>query len=162
MNRRKLISVLTVGALSQTMASAKDAPKKEPDGAPRWKFLGDDDSLRETIRECSQVLLICVYQTSLEDVKPPFAMVVFHATVVQSVKGAHKLGDRISIRFVTDRLPSDEAERSKFIADRAAKNAGALRMAFIRDGKDGVYSCEWLDVPTYEPAMLDFAMKNRK
>jgi hypothetical protein len=149
-------SVLYHGA-----AKAKDA-KGESDGAPRWKFLGDDASLRETIKESAHVLLICVYQTSLERVKPPFAEVVLRATVVQVVKGAHKLGDRISISFHTDSLPEDEGERTTFIDGAAIKNLGALKMAFLDGDKANEYGCEWLDVPAFDPEMLAFAMKNSR
>jgi hypothetical protein len=47
--------------------------------APRWKFLGDDGSLRATVRDPDQVLLICVYQTSLKRLRLPFAEVVLNA-----------------------------------------------------------------------------------
>jgi hypothetical protein len=60
MNRRQLMTLLTgTSVLWQGAARAKDA-KGETESAPRWKFLGDDASLRETIQEAEQVLLVCV------------------------------------------------------------------------------------------------------
>ena len=149
-------------ALSQTNAGAKDAPKEASDGAPRWGFLGDDDGLRKTISEAGQVLLVCVYQISLDQVKPPFAQVVFRATVVQTVKGTHRMGDRISIRFMTDSLPGDETERAKFNEDATARNLGSLKMAFLQGAKADEYGCEWLDVPSFDPDMLNFATKHSR
>ena len=162
MNRRQLMTTLTgSSALFHGAVKAEDA-KEESDGAPRWKFLGDDDSLTETIKESDHVLLICIFQTSLERINPPFAEVVFRATVVQAVKGTHKLGDKISISFHTDSLPVDEAERNKFIEGEAAKYLGALRMAFLNGDKPNEYVCEWLDVPAFDPEMLAFAIKNSR
>ena len=140
--------------LCRSVALAKDGSEGS-DAAPRWKFLGDDDSLRATIQESAQVLLVCVYQTSLDRVKPPFAEVVLRCTVVQSVKGAHRLGDRVTIRFLTDSLPDDDAKRTKFIDDAAAKNLGSLKMAFLRGARAEDYACEWLDVPAFDPDMLE-------
>ena len=162
MKRRELIPMLVgTAALSQTNARAKDAPKEALDGADRWGFLGDDDALRKTIREAEQVLLVCVYQISLDHVKPPFAQVVFRATVVQTVKGTHRMGDRISIRFMAE-VPRDETERAKFNEDATAKNLGSLKMAFLQGAKADEYGCEWLDAPAFDPAMLEFATKNSR
>jgi len=159
MKRRELISILiSISVFWQATASAKDPS----DAEPRWTFLGDDDSLRETIREAGQVLLICVYQTSLDRVKPPFADVVLRATVVQTVKGPHKMGDRIIIRFSTDSLPADEAARAKFVEDAAAKNLGSLKMAFLQGVRSDDYVSEWLYVPSFDPDMLAFAIKNNR
>lgn len=159
MKRRELISILLVSsAFSQATGSAKD----QSDEAPRWTFLGDDDSLRDTIKEAGQILLVCVFQTSLDRVKPPFAEVVLRATVVQTVKGTHKMGDRVTIRFSTDSLPADEVARAKFIQDAAAKNLGSLKMAFLRGAQSDDYVSEWLDVPAFDPAMLAFAIKNNQ
>jgi hypothetical protein len=95
-------------------------------------------------------------------VKPPFAEIVLRATVVQAVKGAHQLGDRISIRFHTDSLPEDEAERAKFIDAAEARNLGSLKMAFLAGDKANDYGCEWLDVPAFDPEMLAFAVKHSR
>ncbi len=163
MKRRELIPMLVgTAALSQANAGAKPPKKEASDGANRWGFLGDDDSLRKTIREAGQVLLICVYQISLDQVKPPFAQVFFRATVVQTVKGIHRMGDRISIRFMTDSLPGDETERAKFNEDATAKNLGSLKMAFLQGAKADEYGCEWLEVPSFDPDMLNFATKNSR
>lgn len=142
------------------IASAKE-PVEKPETAPRWGLLGDDSALRETIREAGQVLFICVYETTLDNVKPPFAEVILRATVVGSVKGTHTLGDKITLRFHTDSLPLDEAGRNKFIETAAAKNLGSLKMAFLRGAKADDYQCEWLDLPAFDPEMLAFARKNR-
>ncbi|MDB6134834.1 MAG: hypothetical protein JWM59_3077 [Verrucomicrobiales bacterium] len=142
-------------AVAKDLAAATDA-------SPRWKFLGDDDRFRETIREAAQVLLICIYQTSLDLVKPPFAEVVLRATVVQCVKGNHSLGDRITIRFYTDSLPVDEDKRIKFTEDAATRNLGSLKIAFLQGDKVNDYSCEWVDVPAFDAEMLAFAVKHSK
>jgi len=159
MKRRELISIF-IGAsvYCQTTISAEDPS----DAAPRWMFLGDDDSLRYTIREAGQVLLVCVFQTSLDHVNPPFAEVVLSATVVQAVKGTHKIGDRITIRFKTDSLPADEDARAKFIENAAANNLGSLKMAFLQGARSDDYVSEWLYVPAFDPAMLAFAIENNR
>jgi len=159
MKRRELISTLiSTSVFHHASARAKESS----DAAPRWKFLGDDDALRETIKEAGQVLLVCVFQTSLDRVKPPFSDVVLRATVVQTVKGTHTLGDRITIRFNTDSLPIDEAARAKFIEDVAAKNLGSLKLAFLRGARSDDYGSEWLYVPAYDPDMPAFAAKNSR
>jgi len=141
---------------------AKDSAQEPPNAAPRWKFLGDDAALSETIKEAGQVLLVCVSQTSLDLVKPPFAEVVLRATVVQTVKGTHKLGDRITIRFSTDSLPIDETARAKFIEDAATKNLGSLKLAFLQGARSDDYGSEWLYVPAFDPDMLSFVTKNSR
>ena len=163
MNRREIIPVLiSLFGLSQSVVKAKEPVSKKLDAAPRWTFLGDDDALRHTIKEVQQVVLVCVYQTSLNQVNPPFAEVVLRATVVQTIKGGHAIGDKIAIRFMTDSLPSDAKERDKFIQDIANKNLGSLKMAFLMGDKMGDYLTEWLYVPDFDPDMLAFAVKNRR
>jgi hypothetical protein len=162
MQRRHFAYAIIGGAISSSLAAYSKDAEPDKDSAPRWGFLGDDDSLRATIKECSQVLLLCIYQTTLEEVKPPFATVVLKGTVIQAVKGTYKLGDKITLRFNTDSLPKEEADRAKFVEAAAAKNLGALKIAFLT-GQQGVdYSCEWLDVPAYDADMLAFATKNSK
>jgi hypothetical protein len=163
MNRRELIPLLIrISGLTPNVVKAKDPAPEKPDAAPRWTFLGDDDALRHTIKEAGQVVLICVYQTSLGQVNPPFAEVVLRATVVQTIKGAHAVGDKIAIRFKTDSLPADEKKRDKFIDDVANKNLGSLKMAFLTGDKMDDYTTEWLYVPNFDPDMLAFAVKNRR
>jgi len=161
MKRRDLIFTL-VGATAfyHVSAEAKDSVQEPSDAAPRWGFLGDDAALRGTIKEAGQVLLVCVFQTSLDRVDPPFAGVVLRATVVQVVKGNHTLGDKITISFATDSLPLDEPARAKFIEAAAAKNLGSLKLAFLPGKRSDDYEIEWLDVPAFEPDMLEFAIKN--
>lgn len=156
MKRRELISLL-IGApvFGHAIATAKESPK----GAPRWEFLGEDEALRQTIREAGQILVICVFETSLAQIKPPFAEVVLRATVVQTVKGTHTPGEKITIRFLTDSLPADEAARAKFVKDANAKNLGSLKLAFLRGKKSDDYQCEYLDLPAFDPEMLDFVSK---
>jgi hypothetical protein len=160
MNRRHFL--FTLAAAYHPLAALSEEPAApDPESPLRWGFLGDDESLKETIDECGQVLLVCVYETSLEAVKPPFADVVLRATVIQTVKGTHKIGDRIAIRFGTDSLPKDDAERAKFIEQAAAKNLGALKMAFLPGAKSDKYDCDWLDTPKFEPEMLEFTTKHQ-
>lgn len=163
MNRRELIPLLIgMFGLSPNVVKAKDTAPKKLDAAPRWKFLGDDGALRHTIREVQQVVLVCVYQTSLNQVSRSVSEVVLRATVAQTIKGTHAVGDKITIRFMTDSLPSDEKKRDKFINDVANKNLGLLKMAFLMGDKMGDYLTEWLYVPDFDPDMLAFAVKNRR
>jgi hypothetical protein len=163
MNRRELIPLLIgMSVLSPNVVKAKDPAPEKPDAAPRWKFLGDDGALRHTIKEAGQVVLICVYQTSLNEVSRSVSEVVLRATVVQTIKGAHAVGDKIVIRFMTDSLPADEKKRDKFIDDVANKNLGSLKMAFLTGDKMDDYTTEWLYVPNFDPDMLAFAVKNRR
>jgi hypothetical protein len=82
--------------------------------------------------------------------------------VVQVVKGDHKLGDKITIRFDTDSLPLDETARAKFIEEAAAKNLGSLKLAFLPGAKSDDYEIEWLEVPDFEADMLEFSTKNSR
>jgi hypothetical protein len=162
MNRRDFLFTLAAAAAYHPLTVlSKEAVAADCEAPLRWGFLGDDDNLRETLNECGQVLLVCVYQTSLEDVNPPFAEVVLRATVVQALKGTHQIGDRIVIRFRTDSLPQDDAERAGFIEAAAVKNLGALKMAFLPGTRADEYECDWLDVPSFDPGMLDFATKHQ-
>ncbi len=162
MQRRDFVHTIVGGTLCSSLAAYSKDAEPTKGSAPRWGLLGNDDSLRETIKECNQVLLLCIYQTTIEDIKPPFATVVFRGTIVQAVKGTHKLGDKITLRFPTDSLSIEETDRIKFIEGADAKNLGALKMAFLRGQQTMNYSCEWLDVPTYDADMLDFATKNSR
>ena len=166
MNRREIIPFLIglfgLFGLSPNVVKAKEPVPQKLDGAPRWTFLGDDDALRHTIKEVEQVVLVCVYQTSLNQVNPPFAEVVLRTTVVQTIKGGHAIGDKVAIRFMTDSLPSDAKERHKFIQDIANKNLGSLKIAFLMGDKMDDYLTEWLYVPDFDPDMLAFAVKNRR
>lgn len=162
MNRRSFLQMLaTAAALCPQVLRAGEVAARDPEPPPRWGFLGDDETLKQTIDDCGQVLLVCIYQTSLEDVNPPFAEVVLLATVIQAVKGTHKTGDRIEIRFRTDSLPEDDAERARFIEAAATKNLGALKMAYLPGDRAASYECDWLDVPEFDPTMLDFATKHQ-
>jgi hypothetical protein len=160
MKRRDLLTLIGFFAFFQGSVGAKESAHKASDAAPRWSFLGDDDALLETIEDSGQILLACVFQTSLHDVKPPFAKVALRATVVQVVKGDHKQGEKITISFVTDSLPLDEPARAKFIEEAAAGNPGSLKLAFLPGAKSARYEVEWLDVPDFEPDMLEFAIGN--
>lgn len=126
------------------------------DAAPRWGCLGDDKSLTATFDAAQNVVLVCIFDTELRDVRPPFAEVVYHATVIESHKGALKIGEKIRISFPTDSLPAGEDERRKFVENANSRNKGALRFAFLHEGADGNYSCEWCDVPLYQKEMRDF------
>jgi len=136
------------------------APQAE-DTERRWGFIGGDRNLRRTIAESDHILFICVYQTALEDVKPPFAAVVLSATVVEPFKGTHATGDKITIRFHTDSLPKDEVERKKFIAEAAENYLGSLKIAFLQGEKSADHSCDWTEVPTYSAEMAAFVKDNR-
>ena len=160
MKRRELISIL-FGA--SVFCHATAGAKEPSDAAPRWTFLGEDDGLRATVKDAGQVLVVCIFQTSLDRVKPPIAEVVLRATVVQTVKGTHKVGDKITVRFSTDSLPVyDEGARPKFIEKAAAANLGSLKMAFLQGARSDEYVSEWLFVPNFDPAMLAFAIKNNR
>ncbi len=162
MNRRHFLFTLAVAAAFHPLAALSEEPAAPDAESPqRWGILGDDESLKETIDDCGQVLLVCVYQTSLKDVNPPFADVVLRATVVQAVKGTHQIGDRIAIRFKTDSLPLDDAARAKFIEAAAVKNLGSLKMAFLPGARTDDYDCDWLNVPAFKPEMLAFAIKHQ-
>lgn len=140
----------------------EEPPIAKPEDAPRkWKWLGDDESLRQTIATSDQVLFVCVYQTALENAKPPFAWVVLSATVVEALKGSHSTGDKVTIRFPTDDLPKDEGEREKFIAAAAEKNLGSLKIAYLKGKKSAAHSCEWLDLAPHTPEMAAFVKANR-
>ena len=131
------------------------------DKAPRWFFLGEDDDLKRTYRQAKRVAMICIFETALEDVRPPFAKVVHRATVVETLKGGLKIGEKIEIALSTDSLPMDEIERAKFIAkaDQAAK--GSLRYAFLQGDKlegkrNKRFGTEFLYLPKYTEEMSDF------
>ena len=126
------------------------------DVAPRWGFLGDDKGLTSTFNDAHSVVLVCVFDTELRNVKPPFADVVFHATVVGLHKGDLKIGDKIKINFSTDSLEGDAEARRKFVEAANNKNKGALKFAFLHGGKDGAYSCDWVDLPDYQIEMQKF------
>lgn len=161
MNRRHFLFTLAAAAAYHPLKGlSEEIALPDSESPPRWGFLGDDESLKETIDECGQVVLVCVYQTSLEDVRPPFADVVLRATVIQTVKGTHQIGDRIAIRFGTDSLPKDDAERAKFIEEAAIENLGALKMAFLPGAKSDQYDCDWLDTPKFKPEMLEFTTQH--
>ena len=161
MNRRHFLHTIAAAAAFHPLAvRSEEAAAPDPEAPLRWGFLGDDEGLTKTINESGQVLLVCVYQTSLEDVNPPFAEVVLRATVVRTVKGSHQISDRIVIRFRTDSLPQDDAERSRFTEEAAFKNLGTLNMAFLPGAKSEEYDCDWLDVPAFKPEMLDFTTKH--
>jgi hypothetical protein len=143
------------------MPSPLPAEETPADAAPRWLFLGDDADLKRTIAESDHVLLVCVYQTALENVKPPFAEVVLSGTAVESLKGTHATGDKITLRFPSDSLPAKEDKRAQFIDAAAKKNLGSLKLAFLRGEKSAAHSCEWLDLAPYSPELIDFVRKNR-
>ena len=154
------ILCLAIFALSTSAILSAKAPKPVEAGhAPKWSFLGDDDSLRATIKESQQVLLVCVYSTDLRNVKPPEATVVLSATVVESIRGSHELGDRITISFQTDSLPLEDEERTRFIESSANQYLGSLRLAFLTQAKSRDYSAEWLYVPACTSEMVAFARK---
>lgn len=74
-------------------------------GPPQWGWLGGEDDVAELCSESTNVVLVCivdtelVYEVGARKLKPPFAKVLHHATVVQSHKGALKIGDRIEIGY---------------------------------------------------------------
>jgi hypothetical protein len=127
--------------------------------APKWGFLGGDDDVAGLCSESTNVVLICIVDTELvyevgsRKLKPPFAQVIHHATVVQSHKGALKVGDRIKIGYVTDRLPMEESKRSGFIEAANKKAKGSLKYAFLGSGEGGEYFCEWLNLADYSEGL---------
>jgi hypothetical protein len=154
--------VLSLCATASALHAEESPAPQQQDAAPRWQLLGEDADLRRTIAESDHVLLVCVYQTALENVNPPFAEVVLSATTVESLKGTHATGDKIALRFHSDSLPSQADERAQFIDSAARKNLGSLKLAFLRGEKSAAHSCEWLDLAPYSPEMIDFVHKNLK
>ncbi len=151
---KNLLSVLIILLFPACWVNAKDPATS--DQAPRWLHLGDDADLKKTFQEAEQVVVICIFKTVLEEVDPPFATVVHNATVVRSLKGNLKVGDKIEVAFRTDSLPGDEAERAKFVAKADESAAGDLRFGFIFGHKGKRHEVEWLDLPDYSKAMDDF------
>ena len=126
---------------------------------PRWGFLGDDGALEAAFDEAKGVVFVCVFETELRDVRPPFAEVVYHAAVIESHKGKLKVGEKIEISFRTDSLPQAEGERRKFVEKADKRSKGSLKFAFLHGGEKGAYFCEFMDVPTYSKEMQDFLRK---
>ena len=126
---------------------------------PKWGFLGNDDDVARSCSESTNVVLVCVVDTELvyavgsRKLKPPSAQVIHHATVVQSYKGGLKIGDRVKIGFVTDRLPMDESKRTDFIVAANKKAKGSLKFAFLGSGENGEYFCEWIDLENYSEGL---------
>lgn len=122
---------------------------------PKFGFLGSEEDVEKLFAESETVVLVClvetevVFDTTFAKLKPPFAQIVHHATVVGSHRGSGKVGDKIKVGFVTDSLPVDEEKRKVFVEKANKKAKGALKYAFLRGGKDGFYSCEWLDLADY-------------
>lgn len=160
MNLLRCLAAVACAMPSELHAAEPPLAASEP--APKWKLLGDDDGLRATIRQAGQIVLLCVYQTELREVKPPFAEVVIRATVVEAMKGDHAIGDRISVQFPTDSLPMDTDQQKKFIESAALKNLGALKIAFLSGTKSQEYSSEWLYVPGFMAEMASFIRTNVK
>jgi hypothetical protein len=129
---------------------------------PRWGFLGDDEALELRIKEAKAVYQVCVYDVALQDVKPPFAKVVYKATVTGAYKGSHKIGDKISITFLTDSLSLDQTERDSFISKANQRLKGSLRFTFLNSQTDNNYFCEFMDVPEYSLEMSNFLESNYK
>ena len=125
-------------------------------GPPRWRFLGDDEALTSTFDDAENVVLLCQIDTELERVKPPFAEVIYHGTVVETLKGDLQVGQKIKVGFATDGLPVDPLEREKFVESRNRSSKGALRFVFLDPPKDGVYGCDWTQVPLYEEDLHRF------
>ncbi|MCW1923068.1 hypothetical protein OKA05_10930 [Luteolibacter arcticus] len=125
----------------------------------RWGFLGSDESLVATFDDAKHVGFVCVTEVELRDVKPPFAKVVYHATVIECHKGKLEVGAKIQISFSTDSLPIDDGERLKFVEEANKKNKGELKFAFLRGGEEGAYGCDFTEVPTYSKEMQDFLRK---
>lgn len=130
--------------------------------APRWGFLGDNEGLEATYNDAERVVLVCVYETELRDVRPPFAEVVYHTTVIETYKGELKVGGRIQISFRTDSLPAGDDERRKFVKKANKNNKGSLKFAFLHGRNDGAFSCELMDVPRYSKEMQEFLGKQQK
>lgn len=158
---KRLLPILLALLAILSPIRGEEASPPPQDSAPRWKFLGDDEDLRRTIAGADQVLFVCVYQTALEEVQPPFAKVVLSATVVKPLKGTHAIGDKIHLSFHSDSLPEDPAERDQFIAAAAERNLGSLKIAFLKGEKAAAHSCEWLDIAPYSAEMLKFVKENR-
>ncbi len=124
--------------------------------APRWVFAGDDESLMDSFDDAKGVVMVCVTDTELQDVKPPFATVIYHGTVVEALKGSLKTGQGIKFSIHTDSLPKDEAKRKAFVAERRETARGSLRFAFLFEERDGIYRSDWTLVPRYEQQMHRF------
>ena len=140
---------LDLQALADKVGALEDAP-------PRWGFLGDDKALTLTFDDAENVVLLCQIDSELERVKPPFAEVIYHGTVVETLKGDLEVGQKIKVRFGTDSLPVDAQEREKFVESRNSASRGALRFVFLDKPMDGVYGCDWTQVPLYGGDMHRF------
>jgi len=144
---------------AQKAISLIESKKIVANGSPKWGFLGNEDDVRKLFLASKNVLLICIvdtelkFDTSFSKLNPPFGQVVHHATVVSSYRGVCKTGEKIRIGFVTDSLPKDEKEREAFVSKANKKAKGVLKFAFLGSGKDGIYSCEWLDLADYSPEL---------
>ena len=126
------------------------------DWAPRWSFAGDDVSLALSFDEADDVVMVCVTGTELKDVEPPFATVIYHATVTEVLKGARSVGERVRLRIGTDGLPEDEGERKAYIDARDQK--GRLMFAFLEgdEDDDGEIWADWTLLPEYDLQMHRF------
>lgn len=124
--------------------------KGELSNRPRWGVLGEDTNLDMTIAEADHVVVLRINRFRLENVKPPFAVLVHSAIVSEVLKGPLSPGDEIEVDFPTDMVPADEAARKQWMEKI---EGDTFRIAFLRGKKDGRFETEWLYLPTHSDEM---------
>lgn len=151
MKRTKSIFVFLIH-ITLTLTSSGDEDSKPP----RWLLLGDDAALKQTYAESADIFLACIYETTLEEIRVPFATVVHKATVVRVLKGDTKIGDKVELAFATDSLPYNAKEREQYIEKANTRARGSLRFVFPYGRKKMRFLAEFLDIPEYSEELSDF------
>lgn len=136
-------------------------------GDPKWGWIGGDEDVAATFVRSKKVALVCIVDTEVlpevdgRKLRPPFAMIVHHATVVSSLRGDLRIGDKIKVGYVTDSLPVDDAKRVLFIRKANEKHKGVLKYVFLGDDAvgDAKYGIEWIEFPDYSPELGQFLSK---
>ena len=155
MKQTVLAFCLAALCLSSMANDRKDASNN---ARPKWGFLGDDDSLLDTIKDHDEAILGCVHRVEFVDIKGGFATVHLHVTVARTFKGKLKPYDRIIVEFPIDDVPTEAAARDKMLHALRDNDTGNLRFCFIQrpKGTEVHYRSEWLFVPKFSSEMNDF------
>ncbi len=119
---------------------------------PKWGFQGEDSDVLIRLEESFSVVMGTIVESTLQNIKYPFATVVFTVRPIDNIAG-RVIEKNFKMAFPIDSLPESETVRQKFISERPKKDIGKLIILFLPRAPtaENIFVCEWLDFREYSP-----------
>jgi len=129
---------------------------------PKWGTQGEDADVVARLKSCYSVVMGTIVGSEFQNVRFPFATVVFTVRPIDNIAGI-PIDKDFTVSFPIDSLPEDADKRRIFLSDRSKEDVGKLMIFFLPEApsSSGAFACEWLNFRDYSPDFFRLIDSNR-